>query len=56
MRGNAGLYQHDSYEVVKSDKMPFKGRLYKITVSQDLEMFCNDIDEMAIVTVHQMHR
>lgn len=55
-RGDVGLPQHDSYGVIRNDKMHFKGRIYKITVSQDLEMFCNDFDEMAIVTVHQMHR
>lgn len=55
-RGSVGSHLQDSYGVVRSGKMQFKGRIYKITVSRDLETFRNDIDETAIVTVHQMHR
>ena len=55
-RGSVGSHLQDSYGVVRSDKMHFKGRIYKISVSRDLEMFRNDIDETAIATVHQMHR
>lgn len=53
---NVGLYQHDSYVVVRVIRCILKAGPTKLWSLSDLEMFCNDIYELVMATVYKMYR